>query len=153
MALINATALSKSFGPTDIFSELSFGIPRRARIGLVGPNGVGKTTLLEILIGSEMPSSGSVQRSKDLSIGYLPQEVRYLSEKTLWQECLDALKDLLAMEAQLKALEKAMSDPDEADQAIAAYGRLQEDFERRGGYTYENRIRQTLTGLGFTPGG
>ena len=151
MALINATALSKSFGPTDIFSELSFGIPHRARIGLVGPNGVGKTTLLEILIGSETPSSGTVQRSKDLRIGYLPQEVRFSSEKTLWQECLDALKDLLAMEAQLKALEKAMSDPDEADQAIAAYGRLQEDFERQGGYTYENRIRQTLTGLGFTP--
>ena len=151
MALINATALSKSFGPTDIFSELSFGIPRRARIGLVGPNGVGKTTLLEILIGSETPSSGTVQRSKDLKIGYLPQEARFASEQTLWQECLDALKDLLVVEAQLKALEKAMSDPDEANQAIAAYGRLQEDFERRGGYTYENRIRQTLTGLGFTP--
>jgi len=151
MALINATALSKSFGPTDIFSELSFSIPRRARIGLVGPNGVGKTTLLKILIGSETPSSGTVQRSKELRVGYLPQEAQFASEKTLWQECLEALQDLLILEARLKTLEKEMSDPDEADQAIAVYGRLQEEFERRGGYTYETRIRQTLTGLGFMP--
>lgn len=151
MALINATALSKSFGPTDIFSELSFNIPRRARIGLVGPNGVGKTTLLKILIGSETPSSGTVQRSKELRIGYLPQEAQFASEKTLWQECLEALQDLLILETRLKTLEKEMSDPDEADQAIAVYGRLQEEFERRGGYTYETRIRQTLTGLGFMP--
>ena len=151
MALINATALSKSYGPTDIFSELSFSIPRRARIGLVGPNGVGKTTLLKILIGSETPSTGTVQRSKELRIGYLPQEAQFASEKTLWQECLDTLEDLLVLEAQLKALEKAMSDPNEAEQAIAVYGKLQEDFERRGGYIYEARIRQTLTGLGFLP--
>jgi len=151
MALINATALSKSFGPTDIFSELSFNIPRRARIGLVGPNGVGKTTLLKILIGSEKPSSGTVQRSKELRVGYLPQEAQFASEKTLWQECLEALQDLLILETRLKTLEKEMSDPDEADQAIVVYGKLQEEFERRGGYTYETRIRQTLTGLGFMP--
>jgi len=151
MALINATALSKSFGPTDIFSELSFNIPRRARIGLVGPNGVGKTTLLKILIGSETPSSGTVQRSKELRVGYLPQEAQFASEKTLWQECLEALQDLLILETRLKTLEKEMSDPDEADQAIVVYGKLQEEFERRGGYTYETRIRQTLTGLGFMP--
>ncbi len=150
MALINAAALSKSYGATDIFSELSFSIPHRARIGLVGPNGVGKTTLLKILIGTETPSTGKVQHSKELKIGYLPQEAQFASDKTLWQECLKALEDLIALEAQLKVLERAMSDPDEAEQAMAAYGRMQEDFERQGGYTYETRIRQTLTGLGFS---
>ena len=150
MALINAAALSKSYGATDIFSELSFSIPHRARIGLVGPNGVGKTTLLKILIGTETPSTGKVQHSKELKIGYLPQEAQFASDKTLWQECLKALEDLIALETQLKVLERAMSDPDEAEQAMAAYGRMQEDFERQGGYTYETRIRQTLTGLGFS---
>ncbi|HSF80155.1 MAG TPA: ABC-F family ATP-binding cassette domain-containing protein [Anaerolineales bacterium] len=149
MSLITAQNLSKSFGHDDIFSAVSLSIPRAARIAIVGPNGVGKTTLLRILIGLDEPSSGTIQRAKNLKLGYLPQEAGLSGVHTLWEECLRAVMDLVVMEQELARLEGQMSDPEQAENALALYGPLQVDFERRGGYTYETRIRQTLTGLGF----
>lgn len=122
-----------------------------ARIAIVGPNGIGKTTLLRILIGLEEATSGQVNRARNISIGYLPQEARLETSHSLWEECLQALSDLRAMEDELARLEAAMSDPAQAEQTLERYGRLQAEFERRAGYTYETRIRQTLTGLGFEP--
>jgi ATP-binding cassette subfamily F protein 3 len=149
MSLINAANLAKSYGPTDIFSGISLSIPRGARIAIVGPNGIGKTTLLRILVGIEEPSSGELAQARGLKLGYLPQEAGLNGAHTLWQECLSALQDLLDMEAELAGLEAAMSDAQQADAALERYGKLQPAFELRGGYTYELRIRQTLTGLGF----
>lgn len=152
MSLITGINLSKSFGAEDIFSSVTVSIPRRARIGLVGPNGVGKTTLLRILLGMEEASSGDVQLARGARLAYLPQEVRVESSRTVWQECLDGFADLLEMQAELRRLEALMSDPAQAEQALASYGRLEMEFDRRGGYTYESRARQTLMGLGFAPG-
>lgn len=149
MSLINAIKLGKSFGPDDIFSDISLSIPNGARIAIVGPNGVGKTTLLRILVGLDQPSTGTLHRAKRLTIGYLPQEANLEAEHTLWEECLEAFSTLLTQEAELSHLESLMVDPEQTEQALERYGPLQEDFECRGGYTYETRIRQTLTGLGF----
>jgi ATP-binding cassette, subfamily F, member 3 len=151
MSLINVIDLAKSYGPDDIFSGISLTIPHRARLAIVGPNGIGKTTLLRILAGEETQSAGQVQRAKNLSIGYLPQEAAFHSQHTLWEECLVAFNGLLAMEAELGRLEAAMGDPAQAEQVLDRYGRLQEEFDRLGGYTYPTRIRQVLTGLGFEP--
>ena len=151
MSLITATDLAKSYGPVDIFKGVSLSIPYGSRIAVVGPNGIGKTTLLRILMGFEEPSAGSLHRARNLSLGYLPQEAMLAGTHTLWQECLSVLADLRELEAELASLEDAMSDPDQADSALERYGTLQQEFERRGGYTYETRIRQTLTGLGFDP--
>ncbi len=150
MSLITAVDLGKSFGSEDIFSGLSLSIPHRARLGLVGPNGVGKTTLLRMLAGLDDSFSGMVTRARGIKIGYLPQNATIDSQKTLWQECLATFQDVVEMQKELAALEKAMADPEQADKALEAYGKLQSLFDHRGGYTYENRIRQTLTGLGFT---
>jgi ATP-binding cassette subfamily F protein 3 len=150
MPLLSATNLGKSFGPNDVFSAITLSIPHHARIALVGPNGVGKTTLLRILVGEEEPSSGEVQRARGLRIGYLPQESLTVSENTLWQECLDAFAALLAMQRELHILEAQMADPGRADDIMEAYGKLQLRFDKQGGYTYETRIRLTLAGLGFT---
>lgn len=152
MSLLTAHALAKSFGPVDIFSDISLSIPHRARIGLVGPNGVGKTTLLRILLGEDEPSAGEIQRSRGLRMAYLPQEARLLTDRTLWQECLTVFSDLIEQQAELTRLETAMADPQQTEAVLPVYGRLQEVFEHTGGYTYETRIRQTLTGLGFTRG-
>ncbi|MEA4908311.1 MAG: ABC-F family ATP-binding cassette domain-containing protein [Anaerolineaceae bacterium] len=150
MSLISASNLGKSYGPVDLFTGLSFSIPQRGRIGLVGPNGVGKTTLLQILTGAEEPSQGEVQRARGLSSGYLPQEAHLESQRTLWDECALAFSDLIQVQAELARLEHAMADPEQAEAALEAYGRLQADFEQRGGYTFESKIRQTLMGLGFS---
>lgn len=149
MSLLTANGLAKSFGPVDIFSDITLSIPHRGRMGLVGPNGVGKTTLLRILLGEEEPSAGDVQYARGLRMAYLPQEARLLTDRTLWQECLTVFADLIGRQSELARLESAMAIPAEAETALAAYGRLQEEFERLGGYTFETRIRQTLTGLGF----
>jgi ATP-binding cassette subfamily F protein 3 len=149
MSLITASNLAKSFGPDDIFEGLSLSIPRDARIAIVGANGVGKTTLLRILVGLDYPNTGSVQLAKDLTIGYLPQEATLSAEGTLWEQCLPAFQDILDMQQKLDEVMTAMSDPTRADEAVERYGSLEQAFERRGGYTYEVRIQQTLSGLGF----
>ena len=149
MSLITVSELAKSFGPVDIFSGISFSIPNGARYAIVGPNGIGKTTLLRILAGEDTPSAGQIQRAKNLSIGYLPQEASFTSAHTLWEECLSAFPSLLEMEAELAQLEAAMSVPAQAEEILPHYGVLQHEFDHAGGYTYPTRIRQVLTGLGF----
>ncbi len=151
MTLLSATDLAKSYGPNDIFSGISLSIARGARVGLVGPNGVGKTTLLRVLIGQEEPSGGEVQRARGLRTGYLPQEAAFDAAGSLWDACAEAFAGLAARQAELARLETQMSHAGgELDPALLdAYGRQQHEFELLGGYTYETRIRQALTGLGF----
>jgi len=149
MSLLTTVNLAKAYGPDDIFSGIAVSIPRRARIGMVGSNGVGKTTLLRILIGEESPSEGSVQKAKQLKIGYLPQESVLDSPQTLWEECRTALSHLEKMQQKLKKMETAMADGAADEDLLERYSNLQDTFERKGGYTYENMIERTLAGLGF----
>ncbi|HOA22029.1 MAG TPA: ABC-F family ATP-binding cassette domain-containing protein [Anaerolineaceae bacterium] len=149
MSVLSAQNLGKSFGPVDIFEDLTFAIPRRARVAIVGPNGVGKTTLLRILAGVEEPSRGSVHRARGLTLGYLPQEAVTIREGTLWSYCLMAFETLLAQADELKILEREMQDPDCSPDVLQRYGTVLSRFEQGGGYTYSNRIQQTLSGLGF----
>lgn len=152
MAVLTVSNLGKSFGAVEIFSELSFSVSKNARIGLVGPNGVGKTTLLRILVGEENVSEGQVQISRGIRVGYLPQRAQLHSERTLWQECLHVFDDLLRLQKELKALEEEMSRSQENTAEIMdAYGKLQQTFEYLGGYDFETRIHQMLSGLGFSP--
>ena len=149
MSLLTTVNLAKSYGPDDIFNGITVSIPKRARIGLVGSNGVGKTTLLRILIGEESPSEGSMQKAKQLKIGYLPQESVLDSSQTLWDECRTALSHLEKMQRQLEDMETAMADGIDDEDVLERYSNLQDAFDRKGGYTYENKIERTLTGLGF----
>jgi ATP-binding cassette subfamily F protein 3 len=147
MSLITATSLSKSFGAEDIFRGVTFSVPKGARLAIVGPNGCGKTTLLRILIGDEEASSGTVTRARSARIGYLSQEADFQMEGTLWEACLSPFASLIGQQDELHRLESQMANADE--EILARYGKLQHDFERRGGYTYVTRIKQVLTGLGF----
>ncbi len=151
MSLVTTQNLGKSFEPVEIFSGLTLSIPHGARVAIVGPNGIGKTTLLRIIAKREDPSRGSVNYSRGVTMGYLPQESVLESERTLWEESLVPFKALRAQETELAQLAEAMSDPDpeKAAQAIERYGRLEARFEHAGGYTYETTTQQVLTGLGF----
>ncbi len=151
MSLITTHNLGKSFDPVDIFASLSLSIPHGARIAVVGPNGIGKTTLLRIIAGREPPSQGEVHYARGLTMGYLPQESVMKSECTLWQECLIPFAGLRKQEKELNRLAAEMVDPDPkvTQRAIEIYGALQLRFEYAGGYTYETTIKQVLSGLGF----
>ena len=151
MSLITVSSLSKSFGAEDLFSGITFSVAKGARLALVGPNGIGKTTLLRILIGQEEQSGGTITRAKNLRIGYLSQEADFELQGVLWDVCLEPFADLIRMQGEVERLESEMSDPSKRDQALVRYGTVQHEFERRGGYVYQVHIKQVLTGLGFDP--
>ena len=152
MAILNASRVGQSFGEFDVFSGVSVSIPRDGKIGLVGPNGVGKTTLLLILAGRAQPSAGHVHVARGARIGYLSQEssdafIGESAAQTVYDEMLTVFAGLRAMEARLRQLEQAMDTPDALDE----YSRLQTQYEMGGGYEYDTRVRMVLTGLGFAP--
>jgi ATP-binding cassette, subfamily F, member 3 len=150
MSLITVSSLSKSFGAEDLFSGVTFSVAKGARLAIVGPNGIGKTTLLRILIGQEEASGGTITHARNLRVGYLSQEADFELEGVLWDVCLEPFTDLIRMSGELEKLESEMSDPLTRDQALVRYGSVQHEFERRGGYIYPIRIKQVLTGLGFS---
>ncbi|RMF48795.1 MAG: ABC transporter ATP-binding protein [Anaerolineae bacterium] len=150
MSLISASRLAKSFGPVDLFYGINLQVPPHARVAIVGPNGIGKTTLLRILIGEEPASEGTVQRARGTRIGYLPQEASFESGHTLWEECLQAFDEVRRLESELELLNQQLrAAPDDAA-LLERYGALQHRFEHLGGYTYETDIRRVLSGLGFS---
>ncbi len=149
MSLLTATNLAKSYGPDDIFDSISIEIPYKSRIALVGPNGAGKTTLLNILVGHDTPSEGNLSIAKGTRMGFLPQRPELAGDHTIWEEMLNAFTDIQRMETKMRELEAKLGDPKEHDAAMQQYGDLQHRFELADGYTYENRIKQVLQGLGF----
>ena len=157
MSIITAQNLSKSYGVQDVLSGISAAVPKGARIALVGKNGIGKTTLLRLITGTENPDQGRVHRAKNLRIGYLPQEASYSKSKkqdlqmTLWESSLEAFRDLVEQEAELEELATLMANSTQTESILKKYGKLQMTFDEGGGYTYPHRIRQVLNGFGFSP--
>jgi ATP-binding cassette subfamily F protein 3 len=153
MSILSAANLGQYFGTYDVFHGISASVPNDAKIGLVGPNGVGKTTLLRILAGIDTPTSGSVHRAKGTRLGYLRQEaVDAFAERdnTVYGEMLTVFAALRAQAVQLQEMEARMAGGDMTEALFEEYGAVQEAFEHAGGYEYEIRIAQVLEGLGFT---
>ena len=155
MAVLTTRNLGKYFGGQDIFSGLNFSINQGDRIALVGPNGEGKTTLLQILAGLEPPSEGQIHTARDVKIGYLQQHAsRVAGHGKLWEFAVGAFSELQQQEVELFDLEAALAttvDQAAHEKLLKKYGEAQARFEHAGGYNYEQTTRQVLTGLGFVP--
>ena len=151
MSLIIADSISRKYGPQTVMSGVSLRLAADDRIGLVGPNGEGKTTLLRLMAGSDEPTTGRITRRRQLRIGYLPQDPPPTRDTTLWQAMLDVFADLRRTEEELHHLSGRLHDERLRAKAMERLGRLQAEFETAGGYTYETRIRSALGGLGFGP--
>ncbi|MEM8863250.1 MAG: ATP-binding cassette domain-containing protein, partial [Chloroflexota bacterium] len=155
MSILSFNDLSQSFGAFDLFSGISGSIENGSKIGLVGPNGVGKTTLLHILVDNASPKTGSINMARGTRIGYLRQEAMLAFKGrehfTVRQEMERIFEHLHQMAADLESLENRMADSP-ADQALLdEYSRLQQAYEAAGGYDYDQRIKRILDGLGFEP--
>jgi ATP-binding cassette subfamily F protein 3 len=153
MTILTVHGLGKYFGGQDIFTNLNLSINPNDRIALVGPNGEGKTTLLRIMAGLELPSEGKVQMAKRLQIGYLEQHPSLISmDGNLWMLALSAFTELRQQQAEVRTLEAALAeeiDTTRHNELLKKYGEAQARFEHAGGYEYEQTIDQVLTGLGF----
>ena len=152
MPVLTTRNLGQSFGDFDVFGGITASIPNDGKVGLVGPNGIGKTTLLRLLAGLDAPSSGSVSMAQGARIGYLRQEAMEAfagRQNTVYGEMLAVFGDIKTQEAYLRTLEERMAVGDASDELLAEYSHVQHTFEAAGGYEYETRIRQVLQGLGF----
>ena len=152
MSIVTAYNLAQSFGHHEIFSGISFKIEADSRIGLVGPNGVGKSSLLHILAGLEKPAAGGYFMTQQKRLGYLHQEaIEAFADqgRTLQTEMLTVFAPLQKLEGELRQLEQQMAQGELSDALFADYSTLLEAYEQQGGYSYETRIAQVLTGLGF----
>ncbi len=147
MSLIIAEGVAQEFSAQVVFKNVSFRIGEGDRIGLVGPNGEGKTTLLRLAVGRLEPTLGEVHRRRRLSIGYLPQDPSPLAGTTVHEAMLEVFADLRVKEAGLAELEKQVTGGGEAE--LKRYGAAQAEFEHLGGYEYNLRIEQVLAGLKF----
>ena len=151
MSILSAENLRLSFGDFDLFRGISASVANTSKIGLIGPNGVGKTSLLLILAGISPPSSGRVHLARGRRIGYLRQEAMEAFENrqnTVYTEMLGVFSGLQARQSRLYELEAQMA-AHYSEALLEEYGLLQAEFERLGGYDYELRIQQTLSGLGL----
>lgn len=149
MAILTANGLGKFFGAQDVLSGISFEVNHGDKVAMIGPNGVGKTTLLRILCGLDTPSAGSVSKARNLRIGYLPQQASFTSEQTLYNEMLSVFGHLQAQREVLHNMEAEISQNSACAELLERYGKAVERFEIAGGYEYESRIQRTLGGLGF----
>lgn len=143
--------IAKSFGIHEIFKNVSFMLDRGEKVGLVGANGGGKTTLLRCLLAPETIDSGSIKFEPGLRIGYVEQGFQGIGEGTLWQFLVNAGKDILELRQKMAELEKRVASAKgvELDSLLADYARVSNIYEHADGYNYENRIKIVLHGLGF----
>jgi ATP-binding cassette subfamily F protein 3 len=149
--IVTVQGLAKRYVTQEIFDDVTFSVAAGERVGLVGVNGAGKSTILRIIAGQETADGGEIILARGLRLTYLPQEARFDSERTIREEALTAFADVLALRDRIERLSERMAGAEGAALAaiMAEYERASHRFETAGGYDYETRLEQVLTGLGF----
>ena len=153
MPLVSFHKVAKYYGAQCVLQDINWGIDPGHHVGLIGSNGTGKTTMLQLITGDLSPDEGEISRRRDTRIGYLTQDAHLTSTNSVLDEALSSFERIHDLERQLReaeeALERARGDADESERRLAQYGRLEEAYERAGGYTYQHRAQTVLHGLGF----
>jgi ATP-binding cassette subfamily F protein 3 len=151
--MIQLSGAGKRYGHKLLFEDADWLITPESRIGLVGANGTGKSTIMKILAGLESLDYGTLSRAKGISTGYLPQDGLTMTGRTIFAECMSVFDELHAMEREMESLTRSMSELDHQSQEYSnvadRYQRLEHEFVARDGYTLEAQVGQVLTGLGF----
>lgn len=149
--IITVDHITKTIGERVLFADAFLRIGARDRVALVGANGTGKTTLMEIIAGDQEPDSGQIIAAKDVTIGFLRQEAIEMKGRSVLEEVLAEASGIRGLEHRIRLLEEELesASTEETETLLAEYGRLQERFEHLGGYTVEAEARAVLTGLGF----
>jgi ATP-binding cassette subfamily F protein 3 len=152
--MIQLSSAGKHFGSKVLFEGLDWLLTPGERVGLVGANGTGKSTLLKVLAGIESLDEGSRSAAKGITTGYLPQDGLSLSGRTVLQECLSVFRDLLDMEKEMETLHHQMAELDPESDAYhrvtERYHRIETEFQGRDGYSLEAQAHTVLNGLGFS---
>ncbi|HVA47210.1 MAG TPA: ABC-F family ATP-binding cassette domain-containing protein [Pirellulales bacterium] len=152
MILLSVTEVTKHFGPDPVLAGVTFEIRPGEKAGLVGPNGAGKTTLLRIVAGKDEADSGAVEVHESARMDYLEQQPEWSPGRTLWDEAMTALEDLVSLSRDGEAVAHALSvatDPQDRAQLAKRYDRLQYELEHRDAYHLDHKIERVLDGLGF----
>lgn len=155
MHLIQLDHLTVNYAGHEIFRDLSWNISDHDRVGLVGPNGAGKSTLLKVMIGAVQPDAGSMSRSRDLHVGYLPQDVTLPPGRTVWEEASTLPPRLAEVETALARIEAQLADPkiynntDALTAVLDRQARVLETYDALGGPSHPNTVRDVLQRLGF----
>ena len=149
--ILSCQNISKSFGTDEILKNVSFHIEANEKAAIVGINGAGKSTLLKIIMQKETPDTGEVILAKDATIGYLAQYQDVSGHRSIYEEVLDAKKNIIEMEERLRGMEAQMNalTGQELETLLDGYHRLSHEFELLGGYTYRSEVTGILKGLGF----
>lgn len=153
MILISVQELQKSFGVHEVLHSVTFSLQKGEKMGLVGVNGCGKTTLMRMIAGEMQPDGGTIHRNKDLRVGYLAQLDDIPLTDTVWGALLKVFEPIRVMERRMAEIEKLLesADPETALRLSSEYQRLTESYNAQQGYAYEGEILRVLNGLGLKP--
>ena len=153
MILISVQELQKSFGIHEVLRSVTFSLQKGEKMGLVGVNGCGKTTLMRLIAGEMQPDGGAIHRNKDLRVGYLAQLDDIPLTDTVWGALLRVFEPIRAMERRMAEVETLLetADPETALRLSAEYQRLTESYNAQQGYAYEGEMLRVLNGLGLKP--
>ncbi|ALI52033.1 ABC-F family ATP-binding cassette domain-containing protein [Lactobacillus helveticus] len=149
MIIAQGHDLEQQFGANTLFKNVTFSIDSNARIGLVGPNGVGKTTLLKIMTGEQEPTHGEFTVNKGIDVGYIAQENALNEDKTIWDEMESVFAPLITEAKSLTHMQEQIAEHPEDQELLKQYDQKQFAFEQKGGYTYQSDIKSILNGFKF----
>jgi ATP-binding cassette subfamily F protein 3 len=151
MTILELHHIAMAFGAQDVLTDVTFQVQKGEKVGLIGENGCGKSTILKMIAGMETPIAGTINKTRAMSVGYLAQHLIFDAGETVREEIASVFENLVKMQSDMRFLEQQMSivSGDQLDQVMNRYSRLQEAFDRAEGYASQAKIDAIMDGLGI----